>query len=502
MAEGHDGKALCLDYDFNDVSGYAAMQRELPLDYPDNYAFAFQLRGDSPANDLQFKLVDDSGDNVWWVNRTHFEYPKQWTPVRLQEAAHQRAWGPAPDPTLRHSRKVEFTIYNRVGGKGSVCFDELTLRTLPPEDDSPLTGQAAATAQESSAPAANAIDGNLATAWKAPLSAAPQWRLDLRRMREFGGVVLRWLPGLASTSYRIELSDDGRDVAACARSDGQRRRKRLHRAARVRGPLPAPDDAGRRGEFDRAGRVRRAAAGILRHAQRLPQGRRLARRNAARIRAASAASSRTGPSSGIDGGDEQGLIGEDGAIELGKGAFSIEPVVVTRRRHRRLGERRLEAIAAGRLPADPQRGMAARRSAAAGHVLRAGHARAIAAGRPLPPDQPHAGAGRLHADAADAAVAGEPAQPVPQHGRWHQPHPSPAHRRWTRRGRAKAAGWWPSPTPQGSHVTTFDAADAPVQWRGATPSPSTIRPGWPAARCPTPCASGPASRSRPTGSRR
>jgi len=32
---------------------------------------------------------------------------------------------------------------------------------------------------------------------------------------------------------------------------------------------------------------------------------------------------------GIDGGDEQGLIGEDGAIELGKGAFSIEPVVAT-----------------------------------------------------------------------------------------------------------------------------------------------------------------------------
>jgi hypothetical protein len=30
---------------------------------------------------------------------------------------------------------------------------------------------------------------------------------------------------------------------------------------------------------------------------------------------------------GVDGGKEQGLIGEDGAIEVGKGAFSIEPVV-------------------------------------------------------------------------------------------------------------------------------------------------------------------------------
>ena len=32
---------------------------------------------------------------------------------------------------------------------------------------------------------------------------------------------------------------------------------------------------------------------------------------------------------GIDGGEEQGLIGEDGAIEVAKGGFSIEPFVVT-----------------------------------------------------------------------------------------------------------------------------------------------------------------------------
>ncbi|HVK50544.1 MAG TPA: coagulation factor 5/8 type domain-containing protein, partial [Pseudoxanthomonas sp.] len=67
--QGVNGKALCLDYNFNGVSGHAGIQRDLPLDYPDNYQFQFQLRGDSPHNDLQFKLVDASGDNVWWVNR-------------------------------------------------------------------------------------------------------------------------------------------------------------------------------------------------------------------------------------------------------------------------------------------------------------------------------------------------------------------------------------------------------------------------------------------------
>lgn len=328
VAEGHDGKALCLDYDFNGVSGYAAMQRELPLDYPGNYAFAFQLRGDSPANDLQFKLVDDSGDNVWWVNRTNYEYPKQWAPVVYKKRHISRAWGPAPDPTLRHSRRIEFTIYNRVGGKGSVCFDELSLRTLPPEDHSPLTGQVAATAQAPGAPAANAIDGNVATAWKAPLSASPQWNLDLRRMREFGGVVLRWLPGLAGTSYRIELSDDGRnwrlarevkggdggnDYIALAESEARYLRlttlegegSSIGLAEFVVQPLAfsaTPNDflkavasEAKRGAYPRGFSGEQPYWTVV----------------------------------GIDGGDEQGLIGEDGAIELGKGAFSIEPVVVT-----------------------------------------------------------------------------------------------------------------------------------------------------------------------------
>lgn len=328
MAEGHDGKALCLDYDFNGVSGYAGLQRELPLDYPDNYALTFQLRGESPANDLQFKLVDDSGDNVWWVNRTHYEFPKQWTPVIYKKRHISRAWGPAPDPTLRHSRRIEFTIYNRVGGKGSVCFDELSLRTLPPEDHSPLTGQAATTVQEPGAPAANANDGNLATAWKAPVSAAAQWRLDLGRMREFGGVVLRWLPGLASTSYRIELSDDGRnwrlarevkssdggnDYIALPESEARYLRlttlagegssiglaefvvQPLAFAATPNDFLKAVASEAKRGAYPRGFSGEQPYWTVV----------------------------------GIDGGDEQGLIGEDGAIELGKGAFSIEPVVVT-----------------------------------------------------------------------------------------------------------------------------------------------------------------------------
>ncbi|MGQ0751773.1 MAG: hypothetical protein ACT4PS_14665, partial [Betaproteobacteria bacterium] len=75
---GTSGRALCLDYDFGGVSGYAVMRRELALEYPENYEFSFSLRGDAAPNTLQFKLLDASGENVWWVNRPDFDFPRDW----------------------------------------------------------------------------------------------------------------------------------------------------------------------------------------------------------------------------------------------------------------------------------------------------------------------------------------------------------------------------------------------------------------------------------------
>src|SRR5690606_5081617 len=114
------------------------IQRDLPMEYPENYRFGFRLRGDSPDNDLQFKLVDASGDNVWWVNRPRYAYPRDWSEVIYRKRHIDKAWGPDPHPTLRSSARLEFTIYTNVGGRGAVCFDTLTFQSLPEDDGSPL----------------------------------------------------------------------------------------------------------------------------------------------------------------------------------------------------------------------------------------------------------------------------------------------------------------------------------------------------------------------------
>jgi len=321
---GEQGSALCLDYDFNGVSGHVGVQRDLAIEHPDNYRYSFQLRGDSPDNDLQFKLIDASGDNVWWVNRPRYDFPRQWTPVQYRRRHIDKAWGPDPDPVLRSSAKLEFTIYNNAGGRGSVCFDALTLEPLPPADDSPLAATAVATAGD----AALAVDGRVTTAWSAEVASLPQRLvLDLGSVREFGGLRLRWDSGAHASRYRVGLSDDGlawRDVRRVEQGNG--------------GDdwIALPESEARYIAFDFIdGPGRRFALGEV-SVEPLAFA---ATPN--EFIGAIAAQARKGlfPRGfggeqtywtilGLDGGTQQGLIGEDGAIEVARGGFSIEPFVL------------------------------------------------------------------------------------------------------------------------------------------------------------------------------
>ncbi|WP_144899248.1 discoidin domain-containing protein [Luteimonas cucumeris] len=329
QVEGVSGKALCLDYDFNGVSGHAGFQRELPLDYPDNYQFTFQLRGESPKNDLQFKVIDASGDNVWWVNRPAYEYPNQWTPVRYKKRHIGKAWGPDPDKTLRRSAKLEFVVYNNEGGRGSVCFDELSFTPLPPEDHSPLKATATASVANGASNAAMAVDGDPSTAWHADFAAAPgaHLTLDLGKPREFGGLVLRWHPREYATDYLLQLSDDGEhwrqarmviggnggiDHLALPESETRYLRLRLGDGPHdtfglSEAQLKSLDFAATPNDFIRS---------VAKDAPRgwFPRG--------------FVGEQPYWTIVGVDGGTEQGLIGEDGAIEVGRGGFSIEPFVI------------------------------------------------------------------------------------------------------------------------------------------------------------------------------
>ncbi len=300
---GADGKALRLSYDFAKVSGYAFVRRSLPIAFPDHWEMRLKVRGTGGVNDLQIKFTDADGTNVWWVVKPAFRPTADWQTLRIRPRDVQFAWGPTTDKTLKATQAVEIVVVRgRDGGAGTIEVDDWTFETLPPPRPLP-----APTASD-----ARAIDGDRTTAAKGPVT------IDFGGPRELGGLVLHWAG--AAPTYRIEASDDHRRwriLRTVTQGDGGS------------DPIALPDTetrylriSGARGLAevavqDRAwGAEPNAFVGAL--AKQAPRGR--------FPRGFTEQSYWTLVAN--DGGAASGLIGEDGAIEVAKGGFSIEPFVV------------------------------------------------------------------------------------------------------------------------------------------------------------------------------
>ncbi len=322
---GNNGRALCLDYNFHEVSGYVGIRRKLDVTWPENYQVSFDLRGDSPANDLQFKLIDASGDNVWWVNRPGYQFPKNWTRLDYRKRHIDKAWGPDPDRVLRRSAAVEFTIYSKVGGKGTVCFDRLAMQPLPREDNSPLT--ATVIADTATALQQRIADGKADTFWVSGGVKQQTVSLDLGKVRELGGAVVQWLPGLEASHYLVQGSRDGREW---------QRLREVNEGTGGTDWLALPETEARYLRFDlmdgpswRYG-IRDISLKPLSFAA-TPND--FMRSIAADLPRGSLPRGFSGEQPywtllGLDGGREQALMGEDGAVEAVKSGFSIEPFVL------------------------------------------------------------------------------------------------------------------------------------------------------------------------------
>jgi len=138
------GSALRLDFNFVAGGGYCGVQKHLPITLPENFQFTFRIRGEAPDNNLEFKLLDAGGDNVWWHIKRNYHWPRDWSTITIRKRHIDFAWGPASDRTLRRMDKLEFMISSSSGGKGSIWIDDLSFQALPPEQ--PATPQEIAAA--------------------------------------------------------------------------------------------------------------------------------------------------------------------------------------------------------------------------------------------------------------------------------------------------------------------------------------------------------------------
>jgi hypothetical protein len=205
---GFSGNALQLDFRFSG-GGYAVARRELALDLPENYAFSFRIRGDALPNHLEFKLIDSTGENVWWSVRRDMDFPREWRRVAIKKRHISFAWGPLGGGEIEHVAAIELAVTAGSGGTGSVWIDELRLVELPPPG-APLPDPVVkASSALSGHDAASALDGNVATGWAPDAGDAERWiALDFGGVREYGGLTVEWAADRNATGYVVEASHD------------------------------------------------------------------------------------------------------------------------------------------------------------------------------------------------------------------------------------------------------------------------------------------------------
>ena len=209
LVPGRNGQCLKIDFDFVAGAGYCGIQKQLPMALPENFQFSYYLRGDAPVNNLEFKLVDASGDNVWWLNQRNFEFPSEWAKIAIKKRHIAFAWGPTNDRALKSFDKIEIFIASATGGKGSIYIDDFSFQELePPAATLPVPVVTASTRGDV---AQLLQDNNLQTQWRSASKPEQQSLVfDLGKSCEFGGLTIDWDKLDFARRYNVLLSADGK----------------------------------------------------------------------------------------------------------------------------------------------------------------------------------------------------------------------------------------------------------------------------------------------------
>jgi len=300
-----DAGAMRLDFDFRGHGGYAIARRDALVELPENFELAFRIRGDAPVNTLEIKLVDESGDNVWWTTRRDWDFPRDWRRLSLKKRHFEYAWGPlGPSPLPKRIAAIEIVVTAGTGGKGTVWIDDLTLEPLPPTSSTPP-------------PAFER--------WSTGFDNVDFARFDLGARYELSGLVIDW--GYSHPArFGIATSIDGEHWETVARSEaGHGGRDYVY--------LPDVDarwlhialESGSGSGFDIMRLEPKPAewartpndfvAAIARDAKRGSYPRYLLGEQS------------YWTVTGSNGGAQEALLSEDGAVELGDARVSLEPFV-------------------------------------------------------------------------------------------------------------------------------------------------------------------------------
>lgn len=315
---------LRLDFAFGG-SGYALVRIKLaePLVLPANYAFKFAVKGNCPANTLEFKLLDASTDNVWWVNRPNFKFGPKYEKLVNKTRHFSYAWGPNKEP-IKEVAYIDLTVTNTSGGKGTVYFSDLTFEERPaPEMVAPPRVKASS-GRRSAADVLKHGDEN--AVWQTSRNEHQYLTFEFPQVRELSGLVVDWGDEHA-VNYQAQIQGESGKWLNVDTIVG---------AGKVRQYLRLPDTdikrlrlVLRRSAHGRGYQMRRVEFKELDWA---PDMNAFWRRIAADRRGGFYPRYFDNEQSfwtvvGVSGGRQEAIINEEGMLELGRQTISVEPFI-------------------------------------------------------------------------------------------------------------------------------------------------------------------------------
>jgi hypothetical protein len=211
--------ALQMDYDFKGGGGFVVARRALTRSMPEEYALEFRLRGRGALNNLELKLVDATGQNVWRHVQKDLMLPSRWKRMTIDSQDFEFAWGPSSGGHIKELGTLEIAIVAGEGGVGTLWIAEVRI-----EDRSPT--QAPQATASSALPDFEASAALLGPGWRPrPEDQRPWIAIDLTESRAIGGLIIDWLEHAPPSGFRVRASNTGRrwkNVYAAAGAGGKR----------------------------------------------------------------------------------------------------------------------------------------------------------------------------------------------------------------------------------------------------------------------------------------
>jgi hypothetical protein len=209
-SRGKTGKAMVMDFDMRGGYGYVIAQKKFAIDLPSNYQFTFDMRADAPVNNFEFKLLD-SAENVWWTKQLDIEYPHHWAKQRIKKRRIAYAWGISGGGEIKRVDRIEFVVSCGTGGRGRVYISNFRLE--PIDDSAAQRARPAFSASSSKRGEEGTLgaDGTLFSIWRSAGDGLEWVRIDFGYPKEIGGLVIDWDRKHYARAYDVQVSEDGKE---------------------------------------------------------------------------------------------------------------------------------------------------------------------------------------------------------------------------------------------------------------------------------------------------